>query len=183
VAKRILAVALAGFLLFNALYLYSAFSHPDYVFFNSYLSDLGAIGSITAPYFNSALFIAAFAVASVFFLLFRKEEAKFARASCIAGMLSAIALAGVGGLPTGNSLHFPVSVLFFLLAAASIHAYSSTHRGRGELALLAMGLFHTAVSLAFAYSEITGAMAPFFETVAVFSFQAWVIAASFFAEE
>ncbi len=179
----ILAVALVGFLLFNALYIYSAFSHPDYVFFNSYLSDLGAIGSPTAPYFNYALFIAACAVAAVFFLLFGKEGAAVARAACIAGMLSAVALAGVGGLPTGNKLHFPVSVLFFLLAAAAIHAYSSTHRGNGERALLAMGLFHTAISLAFAYSEITGSMAPFFETVAVFSFQAWVIAASFFSEE
>jgi hypothetical membrane protein len=165
---------------FNLLLALAIMARPDFALFTNYLSDLG-VGE-SAIYFNSACIIAGLLLVLIFYGFHEMSwRAHMCTLGCALGMLSGIALMGVGVFPETHEWHFPVSASYFILAALSIATYTMNHVTRhGPLdILLAIGAVHFILSALLAYSAISDASnTPFYETATVFVFEIWVLAAA-----
>ena len=179
--NRPFAAALAGFLLFNLLLALAVLSNPSLTFFQDYLSSYGNPLAPSAPFFNYGCMFAGMIVVGVFYLLRKSATGKLGTAACAAGMLSGIALLGVGLFPTTTPPHYTFSFAYFALAGIAVLAFTvSNARKKGYANLLfALGALQVLLSAAFLFAEISRQFAPFFETVTVFAFEAWVLAAAY----
>jgi len=179
--KLLVPLALSGFLLFNLLFILSLLNSPNFVLFTNYLSDLGAGPS--SLYFNSGCILAGTLLFAVFALLLRESKAiKFSGIGCAIGMLSSLALIGVGLFPETTGLHGAVSAAYFLLSGLSVLSYTLSYGAyigfANRLALL--GALHFIFTILLAAAIFSGTKsAPRYETLTVFAFQLWVLAAAF----
>lgn len=157
---------------FSMLYSYAATHDPDYVFLDSYLSDLGVGPAAWA--FNSALMLAGalmfvFSLTGLYPLLGR---ATTSRAGSVLMALAGALLVNVGIFTEDfGDTHYGFSIAFFLalLAAIGVIAYAMYDTD-------ALGNLGTAVSAsAFTFGVVLLALGigPFTETLAALTALAW----------
>lgn len=102
------------------------------------LSDLG-VAPGTALLFNGALLGGGLVSLPFAWLLWHEHGGIGGGTRAALFALTGVTLAGVGAFPSGNALHFPVAVSFFLLLTATLTLDGLLRRGQrsGRLALLA----------------------------------------------
>lgn len=141
------------------------------------LSDLG-VAPGTAPLFNGGLLLGgAFALPYAWALWRAGEGAGRLPAATFA--LSVVAMAGVGAFPTGDPLHFPAALAFYLLATATmaVDGLGRRRAATGRAAVAAAAL-HLLVWAAWLSGLRPGPGLALPELVGALLFVAWVVAGS-----
>ncbi len=120
------------------------------------LSDLGAPGRETALLFNGSII-----AAGLLYLVFVWGLWKAGAVTALPGRASlamlaggALFLVGVGLVPEGNSLHFPLSVGYFFLYPPGVLLYGAVER-RQHQGLLAASAAMAMLALAFGVLQFT----------------------------
>ena len=113
-----LALCVLGLIVADVSIGMAVLSKPGYKLFFEFLSDLGESG-IAAQWFNYGLILAGIILGIFFLTLAIALRGKLARIGSLIGILSGIALSGVGIFHTPLPSHFAVSVSFFALAGIS----------------------------------------------------------------
>jgi hypothetical membrane protein len=183
--RLLVPLTIGGFAIFNILFILAVLNSQDFTLFTSWVSDLGVGPS--AQYFNPACMIAGAALLPIFALLLKSSSSiKFSQIACALGFLSGIALIGVGAFPETHELHSSVSIAFFILAALAVLSYTLSYgHALGFINHLAFfGALHFILTILLATAVIENTKsAPRYETLAVFSFQLWMLSAAFSKKE
>jgi hypothetical membrane protein len=166
---------LAAPVAFFILYAVAAFGDPGYVFFDSYLSDLG-VGPM-AVLFNSAAIIAG--ALTVPFALFAIRPALdggiVATAAVVLTVAGGVFLVLVGVFTEDYDAHYPVSVGFFMSMLLALLCYSWTLHSSSALGRPVTELTKLVFALGLLL-VILGGFCPQTETVAVMAIIVWGLA-------
>jgi hypothetical membrane protein len=156
-------VALAGIAVAVAL-------SPSFSWTASALSDLG-VDPPTALAFNGGL-VGGGCLALGYVSALRETS----RAVAATYALCAVSMAGVGAFPSGDPLHYPVAVAFFVLLAATLALDGARRRATttGRVSLLLAAVSVAAWPLWFAVGVGSGIAVP--ELVGALSLATWVVA-------
>ncbi|GEM_PF-3046398 len=173
------AGTVASFALFTAA---AILSKPGFVFLKDFLSELGRSG-LAAVLFNGGLVITAMFVA-VFFIALAKTEGKqiLALLASLAGVVSALSLAGVAAFPIQvEPEHATAAYAFFLSAAlavllSSLSSLLAKNRNHAFLAALCLLEVTSTIFLALYENAL-------YQVTTIALFGAWMGAKAFAAME
>ena len=118
--------AILGIIIFIAFTLIAIVLYPNYNQETQYLSALGA-KEPSAMLFNFGLMVGG--LLSIPFFLYLKKflgKTKTAITGTILLLASSISLMGIGFFPSGEELHTPIALLFFLLILIGVFLVSKT---------------------------------------------------------
>lgn len=117
-------------------------SSPSFRWFGSALSDLGAPGAATPWLFNGGLVLAGILTLPVAWALWVAAAGRLQRLGAGLAGLTMLALALIGVFPSGDPLHLPVAVTFFVLISVTawVHGSGTVLAGAPRRGLVAIWL-------------------------------------------
>lgn len=140
------------------------------------LSELGATGASTAWLFNGTLVLAGFLAMLFCASLIARLRHVFQRAGVGLLGLAAASLVGVGLFPTGNPLHLPFAVGFFVLLTVGLlltgYGDREADRPRRSRISLNLAVLHL-LAWSFGFLTLEGVALP--ELVGGVIFAVWII--------
>lgn len=147
---------------------------PTFSWQASALSDLG-VAPGTAWLFNGALVVGGVVGAPYAWALWSAAADPLSRLRAATYLLALISMAGVGLLPAGRPLHYPLALAFFVLAAltAIVDGVARLRLNAGKLALLSGLLAPTAWPAWMLWLDGGGVAVPEFVGAALFGI--WVV--------
>lgn len=114
---------------FSGIFLAAALS-PTFSLFGSALSDLGTVGTPTAPLFNGAVLVAGALGAGFVASVWDDTEDPVRRGGLVLLLPAMLNLSLVGVFPIPNPFHFLVSILFFFFLTLGVFVW-----GAGDFAV------------------------------------------------
>ena len=143
--------------------------YGDYDFFNQTLSELGVGNS--AFYFNIGLIITGLVMIPFYWRFYSKTT--MSKALSITGMISAVALAGVGIFPISNpEIHLLFASVFFVLSSVTIILYEINNYLTRKVNALCIGQVLIAMII---FSYVFIFRTPFMQKFAIFLIMLWII--------
>ncbi|MFA4906792.1 MAG: DUF998 domain-containing protein [archaeon] len=170
-----IALCVLGLIVADASIAMAVLSKPGYRLFFEFLSNLGESG-IAALWFNYGLIVAGIILGIFFLSLAIAFQGKIARTGSLIGILSGIALSGVGIFHIPLPIHFAVSVSFFALAGISAIFIAVSVLREKEIAKPVFWFAAAFIALDILFAAFYDSTAsPGLETITVILFEAFAL--------